>query len=248
MIFFPEKAFYEEPEQYGFRWQDVFVETSDQVKIHGWFLQAGNEKGVILFLHGNAGNISGRLFKAKGWVDRGISVLLIDYRSYGKSEGEIKHGEDIVRDAEAAYQWLVQEKKTLPEDIIFYGESLGSYPAIRLASEKKAAALILEAPYTSFVELGSVHYGLIPEFMRNMLVRDFSFPNREEIPSVKVPIFMMHGTADQVCPYKMGEELFKLAPQPKSFFSVPGGGHNDLPMIADEDYWEKPYRFVNRYL
>ena len=80
MIFFPEKTFYEKPQDYGFDWQDISIPTSDGVRLHGWFLKAQPEEGVILFLHGNAGNISGRLFKAQGWIKRGFSVLLVDYR------------------------------------------------------------------------------------------------------------------------------------------------------------------------
>jgi hypothetical protein len=239
-IFFPEKAFYETPEDYGFQWQDVYVLTSDHVKLHGWYLSASEEKGTILFFHGNAGNISHRLFKVGGWLKRGFSVCLMDYRGYGKSEGKIVHGEDLMRDAEAFFKWLREEKKQPYSKIILYGESIGSAPAVKFASEHELQAVILEAPFTSFTELASIHYPFVPK----AILKDFEFSNADRMANLKSPLFILHGIRDEICPYRMAEELFRLAPEPKGFFSVPHGGHNDLPMAAGEDFWEKPYRFV----
>lgn len=246
MIFFPEKTFYEKPEDYGFLFEEVRIPTADGLKLHGWHLKASDAKGTLLFFHGNAGNISGRLSKAKGWIDRGLSVVLVDYRGYGKSEGKIDHGDDIVRDAEAALAWLLEAKGTPVSKIILYGESLGSHPALRLASEHAVAAVILEAPFTSFVELGRRHYSVVPGI--ELLLKDFRFANIEWIAKLKSPLFVLHGTADEVCPYAMSGELVDLAPEPKGFLSIPGGAHNDLPVAAGEDFWQKPYEFVSQYL
>lgn len=246
MIFFPEKTHYEFPADYGFKSEDIFFETDDGLRLHGWFLEAAEARGVILFFHGNAGNISNRLYKAKGWVDRGLSVFLVDYRGYGQSQGEIKRGDDILRDAHAAFHWLIKTKKVASWEIILYGESLGTYPAIRLAAENKVGAVVLEAPFTSFVDLGRLHYSLIPGL--DLLLRDFEFPNRDWIDRLKVPLFILHGTRDEICPYAMGEKLFEKAPEPKAFFSIENGAHNDLPIIAGEDYWERPYQFLERHL
>ncbi len=243
MIFFPEKTFYEKPQDYGFDWEDVSIQTADGVSLHGWFLKAKPEEGVLLFFHGNAGNISGRLFKAQGWVKRGFSVLLLDYRGYGKSAGSIQRGSDIVLDGEAARDWLIQNKKIRPERLILYGESLGSYPAVRLAHQP-FLALILESPFTSFQDLAMKHYSLIPGMVRNSLISDFKYPNIDYIADIKTPVFILHGTRDEICPYEMGEKLFEKAPEPKGFLSIPNGKHNDLPMAAGEDYWQKPYEFV----
>ena len=247
MIFFPEKAFYEKPEDYGFQWEDAGIRTSDGVNLHGWFLRAHSERGVILFLHGNAGNISGRLFKAQGWVERGFSVLLADYRGYGQSEGSIKQGEDIFLDAEAALDWLIQEKHfTLPR-IIVYGESLGSHPAIRLAAKHRFASLVLEAPFTSFQDLAAKHYAMIPGMIAEKLLGDFKFPNMDYVGTLQSPVFIIHGTNDDICSYEMGKKLFEKAPEPKGFLSIPGGAHNDLPIAGGRDFWQKPYEFVLRY-
>ncbi|MBI3306597.1 MAG: alpha/beta fold hydrolase [Candidatus Omnitrophica bacterium] len=246
MIFFPEKTHYEFPADYGFQHDDVSFQTADGVKLHGWFLEARNSRGAILFFHGNAGNISGRLYKAKGWVERGFSVFLIDYRGYGLSDGEIKQGDDILRDAHAALEWLVKSKKFSLFQIVLYGESLGTYPAIRLGAENKTAAVILEAPFTSFVDLGRLHYSLIPGMQ--LLLKEFAFPNQEWVSKLQAPLFILHGTRDEICPYAMGEKLFEQAPEPKGFLSIENGAHNDLPMIAGEDYWEKPFQFLERQM
>ncbi len=252
MIFFPEKTFYEKPADYGFESEDVELLTSDRWKIHGWFLKAAKqssqtalkEKGVILFLHGNAGNISHRLFKVKGWIDRGFSVFLVDYRGYGQSEGKIEHEENLVSDAKAGLDWLVQTKKIPLSKIVIYGESIGSAPAIRLGSEEEVAAVILEAPFTSFLDLARTHYPFVPE----MMLRDFEFGNISRVAELKAPLFILHGMRDEICPYAMAGELFEKAPEPKGFFSVPNGMHNDLPMSAGEDFWEKPCQFVAKYI
>ena len=240
LIFFPDKTFYETPEQYGLAWEDVYVQTQDGVKLHGWYLEAKQAKGTVLFFHGNAGNISSRLFKAKGWADRGFSVFLIDYRGYGKSEGKIEHEKDVLEDAQAAFKWVTETKKNSLTKIVLYGESLGTNPAIRLAAEHQVGAVILEAPFTTFYDLAHTHYPFVPK----MLLKDFEFSNIDRIQDIKAPLFMLHGTRDEICSYQMGETLFQKAPEPKEFFTIPDGGHNDLPNVAGSDFWEKPYRFI----
>lgn len=244
LIFFPEKTFYEKPADYGLIAEDVRFRTEDGVSLHGWYLPAPENKAVLLFFHGNAGNISGRLSKADGWVRRGYSVFLVDYRGYGASEGRIEHQDDVIRDADAALAWLLDEKKQPLSKIVLYGESLGSHPAIRLGSEHAVAAVILEAPFTSFVDLGKIHYPVVP----SAVIRDFAFPNEDFIAYLKAPLFILHGMEDEICPYAMAGELFEKAPLPKEFFSIADGMHNDLPIKAGEDYWNRPASFLEKIL
>lgn len=254
MIFFPEKEHYEKPADYGFVFEEVFLKTSDQIQLHGWYLHAlgddttraglQNEHGVVLFFHGNAGNISGRLFKAKGWVERRYSVLLIDYRGYGKSGGQIERQEDVIADAEAALKWLLEIKKVELSKIIFYGESLGSYPAVILGAKYRAKAVILEAPFTSFTELARLHYPYVPQMLIEPMMKPFEFSNTSHIDHLKCPLYILHGTRDEICPYGMSEKLFEKAPQPKSHFTIEGGAHNDLPIIAGPDFWDQPAAFL----
>jgi len=243
MIFFPEKGFYETPDQYNFDYEDVVITTSDNVKIHGWFLKAQQETGVILFLHGNAGNISHRLFKAKGWIDRGFSIFLVDYRGYGKSAGKIKHQDNVYSDVDAAFQWLIHEKNIPINKIILYGESLGSAAVTKLAEQNKVWAIILEAPFTSFLDLTGIHYPLVPK----VLVKDFSFSNIDRIHNMQSPLLILHGTKDDICPIKLGQMLFEKAPSPKEFISVEQGNHNNLVNLLGDDFWQKPYDFLMKH-
>ncbi len=244
MIFFPEAVFYEKPSDYGYDFEEVHFKTSDGISLFGWFLKAQNEKAVILFFHGNAGNISHRLYKVKGWLEKGFSVFMIDYRGYGKSAGKIESSENVLTDARAGLNWLSSNRKVPLQEIIFYGESLGSYPAIRLGAENKAGAVILEAPFTSFSELANVHYPMIPK----MLLKGFEFENISYISELKCPVFFLHGMRDEICPYTMSGELFEKAPEPKGFLSVPNGMHNDLPVTAGNDHYEKPFEFLSKVL
>lgn len=242
MLFFPEKYFYEKPEDYGLLAEDVFFQTADRVRLHGWFLKTpAPSSRFLLFFHGNAGNISGRLQKAKGWVELGFSVLLVDYRGYGRSEGMIERGEDILTDARAAWEYLSSGDDV---QIILYGESLGTHPAIVLAGEQKAAGLVLEAPFTSFVDLASVHYPFVPKG----LLKNFEFSNLGPIEKIQCPLFILHGTQDKICPFTMARKLFEKAPAPKEFLEIPGGTHNDLPSAAGRDFWQKPFEFIAKNL
>lgn len=242
LLFFPEKYFYALPRDFGLAEEEVFLTTEDGIRLFGWFLKAPESKATLLFLHGNAGNISGRLGKVKGWVDRGVSVFLLDYRSYGKSQGRIQKGMDLVWDAKAALRWLEEDRKTPASRIILYGESIGAYPAITLAGEKKFAGLVLEAPFTTLLELVRLHYGPLPKF----LIRDFPMKNQDAIPHIQAPLFILHGDRDEICPMEMGVRLYELAPAPKEFYAVQGGSHNDLPEVAGNAYVENPYQFITR--
>ncbi len=240
MVFFPTKEFSLKPESFGLAADDVWCETKDGVRIHGWFLQLKKSTLYLLFFHGNADNISVRLPKAKEWVSRGISVLLVDYRGYGKSEGEIKHGSDLCQDAQAALKWLQEKKSSTPSNIILYGESIGAVPAIELAAKEKFKAVILEAPFTSLKELAKHHYGIAPDF----LLKDFLLDNESKISQIKSPVFVLHGTEDEIVPFSMGKRLFEKAPEPKQFFEIKGAHHNDITSVGGKDFFERPFHFA----
>ncbi|MCB9799934.1 MAG: alpha/beta hydrolase [Candidatus Omnitrophica bacterium] len=244
LLFYPDKDFYDQPENYGYDYENIHIETAGKIKLHAWYLKSHEERGCVLYLHGNAGNISGRLYKMTGWVERGFSVLLLDYRGYGASQGKIEQGEDIVEDAEAGLHWLQDQKGWALEKTILFGESLGTHPAIRLAVRYKAKALILEAPYTAFTDLAPIHYPVIPRFLSENLLKNFAFKNIDYIVKIQTPLLIIHGTEDPTCPYPMGQKLFELAPEPKAFFTVEGGEHNNLPEVAQDEYWQKPFEFI----
>jgi len=239
MIFLPDKEFDLLPPALGLEYEDVYCTASDGVRISGWFFPVQSPKATLVFFHGNAGNISYRLEKAKGWIDRGVSVFLIDYRGFGKSEGKIRKEADLYSDAEAALRWLRENKNILPPDILLHGESIGSGPAIELGCRETFRGIILEAPLTSLLELARKYY----PWVSARLLGDFKILNLEKIPDLKAPLFVLHGEDDEICPFAMGERLTEAAPVPKKLLSVPGGHHNDLIETAGEVYFEGPFQF-----
>ncbi len=244
MIFFPSGTYDLIPEDLGLSYEAVALPISHATTLQNWFLPAPEDKGTLLFLHGNAGNISDRLFKAKGWVERGYSVFLLDYRGYGKSTGKLHSENDILQDAREGWNWLTREKKISPDKIILYGESIGSFPAMALASEHQARAIILEAPFTSFKDLAPRHYPWVPGLILDIILRDFEFSNISRVQTLQTPLFIVHGTADEICGYEMGLKLYEKALVTKEFFSVKDGGHNDLPFRAGQDFWSEPQKFI----
>lgn len=240
MMFFPTKTYEFLPEQIGLDYEKVNLREGRKNILRNWFLKAREEKGTVLFLHGNAGNISHRIFKAKGWIDRGYSVFLLDYRGYGESEGKITHQDQVVEDAKAALDWLVTEGNNSVQKIVLHGESLGSFPATSLASQQKFKALVLEAPFTSFDGMRKKYYPYVP----SIVLKDFQFSNMELIHKLQTPLFLMHGTDDDVVPFAMGKILFEKAPKPKKFYRVEGGLHSNLPQVAGINYWDEPLHFI----
>jgi uncharacterized protein len=239
MVFYPIPEYGALPQDFGLRQEDAWPLTEDGVKIHGWFFQAPNATTSLLFLHGNATNISGVLPYAKAWVDRGVSTLLLDYRAYAQSEGSIKKGSDIFLDAEAGVKWL-EEKGFKRDQIILWGQSIGSAPATELAQHNKYKALVLESPLNSLKALAKLHYGIAPGF----IFKDFPFENEEKIGAIQCPLFILHGTKDDVCPFWMGQKLFDAARGRKEMLAIEGANHNNADSLAGDDFFEKPYRFI----
>ncbi len=251
LIFFPTKEYTALPKDYAeLKSEVVEIQTSGGVKLVGWYLpypkvaeETFRTNTTIYLLHGNAGNIGDRLFKAREWIHRGYSVFLLDYRGYGQSEGKITSEEDLYQDARAGLKWLREVKKKDNKNIVLYGESIGCAPVIQLAVEDKQDffAVILEAPFTSLPAVTKVHYSFIP----TVILGGFQFDNLEKISKVKTPVFVIHGEDDEICPFEMGKELFnKAAVEPKEFFEIPNGHHNDLPDVAGNEFYDRPNKFL----
>lgn len=243
LIFFPESKFDFEPADLNLAAEPVKLRPGGDVELFCWYLPPPKRDRVLLYIHGNAGNISHRLSIAKGWVDRGFGCFLLDYRGYGKSTGQIRHEKDLYADARAAYRWIRDERKVPADKIILYGESIGCAAAIELAREEKAGALILMAPFTKLIDVARVHYGRI---VFESMVTNYQFDNESKIGSVRSPILIMQGTDDEIVPVEMGRRLFEMAPDPKESFWIEGGRHNDLPVTAGEKFWDRPAEFLDR--
>jgi pimeloyl-ACP methyl ester carboxylesterase len=207
---------------------DAWIETSDGVKIHGWWVRRDGSPLVTLFLHGNAGNITDRRAHIQEIVAAGSSVLMLDYRGYGKSSGRPSE-QGLYRDSEAGFIYLLNQGYRA-EQIILHGESLGTAVAIDLASRRPCAALILEAPFTSASDVAAT---VVP-YIGPLLIR--SFNSLPKIRWIRVPKFFMQGDRDDIVPPRLGQELFAAAQEPKTFWTIHGAGHNDILETAGPEY------------
>lgn len=214
---------------------DAWMETSDGVRIHGWWLRRNDTPWATLFLHGNAGNVTNRAAHMREIAAAGSSVLALDYRGYGRSSGSPSE-EGLYRDSEAGFIYLLGQGYRA-DHIILHGESLGSAVAIDLASRRPCAGLILEAPFTS---AGDVAATVVP-YLGPLLVRGFN--SVPKIRWIRVPKLFLQGDRDQVVPLRLGQELFAAAQGVKTFWVIPGAGHNNILEIAGGEYRERLYAF-----
>lgn len=239
MVFFPDRALETTPSQMGMIAEDVFFQAADQTRLHGWFFPSRPGAPVVLFSHGNAGNISHRIPDARHLTDHGLQVFLYDYRGYGKSEGEPSE-EGIYQDGLAAYDWLVVQKGIPPGLVVSFGRSLGAAVAIEIAARRKVTALIVEGAFTNTREMA----GKMPIFQILAPLLPAHYNNIEKIRGIYVPKLIIHGEADEVVPFAMGQALYRAAPEPKSHYWIPRARHNDTTEVAGEEYGDRFLKFV----
>ncbi|MBI3282111.1 MAG: alpha/beta hydrolase [Acidobacteria bacterium] len=215
--------------------RDAELRSQDGVRLHAWWIPKDGAPFATLHLHGNGGNITHRAALAPEIGAAGSSLLLLDYRGYGKSEG--KPGErGLYADADAGYDWLIARGFS-PERIIVHGESLGTAVAVDLAARRPCAGLILEAPFTSAKEVA----GRVLPVLGPLLI--WSYDSFSKIGRVRAPILVMHGDRDTVIAHALGKKLYDAAPEPKVFWTIPGAGHNDLLPVAGPEYRDRLRRF-----
>ena len=205
---------------------DVWLTTSDGLKLHSWFFATDRAPSIatIIFFHGNSGNIS-----HVGWVgqrlsSRGFNVLLLDYRGYGRSEGDVDSEQGLYADADAAYHYVTQTLGVAPESVVLYGQSLGTAVATDLASRRDCAALILESGFSSASDLAATVLPLLPRRL-HFLSRN-RFESARKLARVNCPVLITHGDPDRTIPTEHGQRLFAAAKDPKKLLVFPGADHN----------------------
>ena len=226
-VFFPSRGMAVIPPMIGLPWEDVYFKTRDNVKLNGWLFRDPRAQSTILFAHGNAGNMSDRLFKVKFFFDLGLNVFIFDYRGYGKSEGKPSEA-GIYLDGLAAYDYLQSQGQVNMENIIFYGASIGGAVIIDLATHRKAALLVIESSITNARDMAGIFYPFVPHFFLSL-----KFDSLEKVRTLSAPKLFIHSPDDEVVPYWVGQKLFEAAAQPKEFLTV-HGGHNDGSITVDQ--------------
>lgn len=244
LIFFPNFPTREvkyTPDEIGLSYEVVWFETTDGVKLSGWFIPAEKPRGVILFCHGNAGNISHRLESIQIFHRLGLSTFIFDYRGYGQSEGKASE-KGTYLDAEAAWNYIIQKRNIVPSDIIIFGRSLGGSIAAWLAQGRMPKSLIIESTFTSIPDLGSELYPYLPvrSFAR------FNYNTLEYLCHVNCPVLVVHSSGDEMISISHGHRLFEIANEPKQFLEIKGI-HNERIFTSAKHYESGLESFISKY-
>lgn len=209
-------------------------------------LNKGGLGGVVLYLHGNGLNVGANVEHANRFHRLGLSVFLIDYRGYGKSQGEFPTESQVYEDAALAWNYLVKQRGINPKQIYIYGHSLGGAVAIDLAVRyPQAAGLIVQGSFTSaraMVDFQSSVYRIFPI---DLLLTQ-RFDSVAKVDRLQMPVLFIHGTADNIVPVEMSKKLFDAAPEPKQLYIVPDAGHNNVAELAGDQYLERVTQFVQQ--
>lgn len=230
--------------------EDWWFTTADGKRLHGWYASphrldddgrevAVESRGVLLWLHGNAGNVTHRYQRLWRFMSLPADVFIFDYRGFGRSEGR-PNEEGLYRDADAAWRYLTEERQIDRGRIVLYGVSLGAAPAIELATRVQPVGLITEAAFTSIPDMGRIALPIVPRF----LVRT-QMNSLEKIPGINCPKLLIHGTSDEVIPFRMGPRLFEAAGEPKEFYEVPGAMHDDVDVVGGATYMGRIRTFLD---
>ncbi len=238
MLYYPTSRIEGTPMDIGLAFDDVSFRTQDGVKLNAWYVPAGNERGFLLFCHGNAGNISHRLDTISIFHRLGLSVLIFDYRGYGRSEGKPDE-QGTYLDAEAAWNYLVSERQVPADKIVYFGRSLGSAIAADTALRHAGAALIIESGFTSVPAYGQRLFPFLPV----RLLARYKYATIDKVAKISIPKLFIHSPHDEVIPFDHGKALFEKAAVPKEFLQIKGG-HNEGFLLSGELYVDGIDRFL----
>jgi fermentation-respiration switch protein FrsA (DUF1100 family) len=238
----PSRKLTASPKNIGLEYESVSITTSDGLVIHGWFVPAKEERGTVLFFHGNAGNISHRLDSLKIFHDLGLSSFIIDYRGYGQSQGSISE-QGSYFDAESAWNYLTETRKIPAQEIIVFGRSLGGAIAAYVASRKNPGALILESVFTSVPDMAAKLYPIFPV----RVLSRFQYNTKKMLRSVSSPVLIIHSPDDEIIPFENGQVLYESAREPKDMLTI-RGGHNEGFLVSGSIYRDGIDNFIKTSL
>jgi fermentation-respiration switch protein FrsA (DUF1100 family) len=211
--------------------EEIVFETDDGLLLGGWFLAAKGrspgKKATVLVFNGNAGDRSSRAPLAEAFARGGYSVFLFDYRGYGGNPGSPTEN-GLRSDARAAQSYLAARPDVDPSKLLYFGESLGTALAIRLAVERPPLALVLRSPFPSLADVGRIHYPFLP--IRLLLTDQHA--SAEAVTAIRCPVLIVAGERDRIIPAELSQRVFESLPGEKRFLLVPGADHNDEEMFT----------------
>ena len=226
----PGRALEASPGDIGLNYQDVSLTTSDNERLHGWYVPATKPRGVLLFFHGNAGNISHRLDSIKTFHELDLDTLIIDYRGYGQSTGKASE-QGTYLDAQAAWDYLVNTRGIPADKIIIFGRSLGGAIGAWLGVQNTPAAVIIESSFSSGVDIARQIYPFLPVHLLTRL----QYPVADYASQLNCPVLVVHSRHDEIIPFTMGQAIYAAVNQEKKFLEL-RGDHNNGFLISQREY------------
>lgn len=228
--------------------ENVWFNSADGTRLHGWFFShkiQDEAPATIIYFHGNGGNISNVGWVGQWFMRRGFNVLLFDYRGYGASGGNVGSEAGLYADGDAAVAFVSNEKGVRQQNIVLYGQSLGTSVVADVASRREVGALILESGFSSASSVASEALPWLPRWL-HVLSRN-RFESARKLATVKAPILIAHGDPDPVIPASEARLLFAAANEPKQLLILPEGGHNLFGSLGDQ-YFNQVEQFIRRSL
>ena len=232
-VFLPRKEVVATPARRNLSYKEIWFQSRDGVPLNAWFVNGDPRMPVLLFFHGNGGNLSDNIDYLALLHSGGFPIFIFDYRGYGKSGGQPLKEEDLYLDARGALSYL-EGLGWHRERIIYFGQSMGSSVALQLALEAPPAGLVMESSFTRMSDIvrytSTFGYYIVGWWI------NLDFDNIAKIGKLRVPLLMIHGERDQVVPVQMTLRLFEQAQDPKSLFIIKGGGHCDVHRLDSSAY------------
>jgi|SRR5438105_9288450 len=242
-IFFPDAIVSETPASKGVGFEDVRIPIEHFALAGWWIPSTSGSSRVLLYLHGNGGNIGSNVEPAIRLSRIDPTVLIFDYRGYGKSSGPFPSEKRVYKDSEAAWQYLVRTRRVNPKDIFIYGHSLGSAVAIELAiHHPEAGGLISESGFTSVLDVAN-QGGTLQLFPVRFILTEH-FDSISKVLKLKIPVLFIQGLSDHVVPPAMAKALFEAAPKLKQLLLVPGADHEDCGIVGGKMYADAIRKFL----
>ena len=238
LLYLPSENNYQN-DKIQFSYEEIFIKVDDKITLKSWLINKDfKEFKTLVLFHGNAGDLSNRIYKLNELNKLDINILLISWRGFSGNKGSPTE-KNLYEDAEAAIKWL-NEKKVENNQIILYGESLGSGVAVEIGKKNNFNGIILESPFTSVENSAKIYYPYLPV---KFLLKD-RYDSINKIDKIRTPILIMHGKKDDIVPFSMGKELFEKANNPKySYFTL-----DDVHMMEFNDQLLKNIKnFIEKY-